>query len=305
MGLIANAQNVASAALVSIALKRLRQRFRELVDEELVETVGGAADLAREREGAVRGLERAKRMSANPTSDAPCGPESSVLQEELALAALAFRGSQSGGLATQTKHLAWLPADSLDLDLSDPAQRQFGDYKLVEKLGEGGMGVVYRAQQLGLDREVAIKVLSAGPWAAPDFVKRFRAEAQSAARMQHPNIVPIYEIGVHDELVFYSMRLVRGPNLGQWLAQHGPRDPRQAAMDLRTIAEAVHYAHQLGVLHLDLKPDNILIDERGWPQVADFGLARRLDHTLSAEIEEISERQATWHRSRPQPENAC
>ncbi len=227
-------------------------------------------------------------MSANPTSDAPCGPESSVLQEELALAALAFRGSQSGGLATQTKHLAWLPADSLDLDLSDPAQRQFGDYKLVEKLGEGGMGVVYRAQQLGLDREVAIKVLSAGPWAAPDFVKRFRAEAQSAARMQHPNIVPIYEIGVHDELVFYSMRLVRGPNLGQWLAQHGPRDPRQAAMDLRTIAEAVHYAHQLGVLHLDLKPDNILIDERGWPQVADFGLARRLDHTLSAEIEEIS-----------------
>ena len=210
------------------------------------------------------------------------------MPEELALAALAFRGSQSGGLVTQTKHLAWLPADSLDLDLSDPAQRQFGDYKLMEKLGEGGMGVVYRAQQLGLDREVAIKVLSAGPWAAPDFVKRFRAEAQSAARMQHPNIVPIYEIGVHDELVFYSMRLVRGPNFAQWVAKHGPREPRQAAMDLRTIAEAVHYAHQLGVLHLDLKPDNIPIDERGWPQVADFGLARRLDHTLTAEIEEIS-----------------
>ena len=227
-------------------------------------------------------------MSASPTTDVPYIPGPSVLPEELALAALAFRGSQPGSLATQTKHLAWLPADSLDLDLSDPSQRQFGDYKLMEKLGEGGMGVVYRAQQLGLDREVAIKVLSAGPWAAPDFVRRFRAEAQSAARMQHPNIVPIYEIGVHDELVFYSMRLVRGPNLAQWVAKHGPRDPRQAAMDLRTIAEAVHYAHQLGVLHLDLKPDNILIDERGWPQVADFGLARRLDHTLSAEIEEIS-----------------
>ena len=227
-------------------------------------------------------------MNADPTNDAPYVPASTVLPEELALAALAFRGSRAGSLATQTKHLAWLPPDSLDLDLSDPTQCLFGDYKLVEKLGQGGMGVVYRAQQLGLDREVAIKLLSAGPWAAPDFVMRFRAEAQSAARMQHPNIVPIYEIGAHDELVFYSMRLVRGPNLAQFVAKHGACDPRQAAMDLRTIAEAVHYAHQLGVLHLDLKPDNILIDERGWPQVADFGLARRLDHTLSAEIEEIS-----------------
>ncbi len=227
-------------------------------------------------------------MSVNSSNDAPRVTASSVSPEELALAALAFCGSQEGSLATMTRHLAWLPPDSLDLDMSDPEQCHFGDYQLVEKLGEGGMGVVYRAQQLGLDREVAIKLLTAGPWAAPDFVKRFRDEAQSAARMQHPNIVPIYEIGVHEELVFYSMRLVRGPSLGQLLSAHGPLDARQAAMNLRTLAEAVQYAHQLSVLHLDLKPDNVLIDERGWPHVADFGLARRLDHTLSAESNEIS-----------------
>jgi hypothetical protein len=95
--------------------------------------------------------------------------------------------------------------ETLELDLSDPAQRMFGGYELLELIGEGGMGVVYRARQIGLDREVAVKLLAAGPWASAEFVERFRREAQNAARMQHPNIVAIFEIG--SEELFFSMRL--------------------------------------------------------------------------------------------------
>jgi eukaryotic-like serine/threonine-protein kinase len=172
--------------------------------------------------------------------------------------------------------------------LTDPEQCDFGDYELVEQLGQGGMGVVYRAWQRSLQREVALKLLSAGPWASPEFVVRFRREAQSAARMQHPNIVSIYEIGQHAELNFFSMALVRGRNLEQRLDETGPMPPRDAAQLVRTVAEALDYAHRLGILHLDLKPANVLVDEHGEPQVADFGLARRLDETLASDGTEVS-----------------
>ena len=186
------------------------------------------------------------------------------------------------------RHLALLPADTLELDLSDPAQRQFGEYELLEQIGEGGMGVVYRARQIGLDREVAIKLLAAGVWASQDFVERFRREAQNAARMQHPNIVPVYEVGANDELHFFSMRLIRGGSLAAEIRHDGKIAPLRAAQLLRTVAEAVDYAHRLGVLHLDLKPANVLIDENGAPHVADFGLARRLDSALAADSDEVS-----------------
>ena len=202
------------------------------------------------------------------------------------LAALAF-GSATGVLGG-AKHLAFLPLESLELDLNDPEQRNFGDYELIEQIGQGGMGVVYRARQRSLDRDVALKLLSAGPWASPEFITRFQREAQSAARLQHPNIVPIYEIGAQAELNFFSMALVRGRNLAQVLAASGPRAPRGAAQLVRTIAEALDYAHRLGILHLDLKPANVLIDEHGEPQVADFGLARRLEETLSHDSDEVS-----------------
>lgn len=202
------------------------------------------------------------------------------------LAALAF--GQAASMAADAKHLAFLPLDSLELDLDDPEQRDFGDYELLEQLGQGGMGVVYRARQRSLQREVALKLLSAGPWASPEFVVRFRREAQNAARMQHPNIVSIYEIGQHAELNFFSMELVRGRNLEQRLDEAGPMPPRDAARLVRTVAEAVDYAHRLGILHLDLKPANVLVDEQGEPQVADFGLARRLDETLASEGSEVS-----------------
>lgn len=163
-------------------------------------------------------------------------------------------------------------------DLTNPLQREFGDYELLERIGQGGIGVVYRARQRDLDREVAIKLLSAGIWASSDFVVRFRQEAQHAARLQHPGIVTIFEMGEFDGLVYYAMQLVRGDSLALRLRDRDAAlTPRDAAMLTRHIAEAVAYAHSLGVLHLDLKPGNILIDENGHPLVADFGLARRIE----------------------------
>ncbi|GAB3515357.1 WD40 repeat domain-containing serine/threonine protein kinase [Pseudoxanthomonas daejeonensis] len=207
-----------------------------------------------------------------------------------ALASLAFGHSRRirATEAGVTRHLAFLSIEALELDLSDPEQRAFGDYELLEEIGAGGMGVVYRARQKSLDREVAIKLLSAGPWASRDFIARFQREAQSAARLQHPNIVAIHEIGIHDELNYFSMALFTGPSLAQLLARRGPLPPREAARMVRTIAEALHYAHRLGVLHLDLKPGNVLTDANGEPHVADFGLARRIDSTLATDGNEIS-----------------
>jgi len=166
------------------------------------------------------------------------------------------------------------------IDLADPAQRDFGDYELIEEIGRGGMGVVYRARQRGLDREVALKLLSAGPWASEALIEILRNEAQYAARLQHPNIVVVHGMGEHAGLVFYAMQLVRGRSLSQQLDLDGPLSPRAAARLLRTVAEAVDYAHRLGVLHLDLKPGNILIEADGTPRIADFGLARGLEQAL-------------------------
>ncbi len=225
-------------------------------------------------------------LLANP-ANVPRAPPRAA---RAALAELAFgsfaqnaSGRDSGGA-----HLALHPIDAIELDLSDPAQRKFGDYELLEQIGEGGMGVVYRARQQSLDREVAIKLLAAGPWASREFIERFKREAQHAARMAHPNIVTVYEVGTVEQLHFFSMRLVRGTSLAARLRRHGPFDAREAACLMRTVAEAVAYAHSLDVLHLDLKPGNVLLDETGMPYVADFGLARRLNRMLAVENTEVA-----------------
>jgi hypothetical protein len=174
-------------------------------------------------------------------------------------------------------------ARTIGLDLSDPAQSQLGNYHLISKLGQGGMGVVFRAREPKLDRDVALKLLAAGVWSSPEIVARFRAEAQLAARLHHPNIVPIFEIDQVDDVVFFTMALIEGETLRDAINAKGSYIEVEAARIIRTVAEAIDYAHRLKVLHLDLKPANILLDQNGEPQVADFGLSRRLETTdLSA-----------------------
>jgi WD40 repeat protein len=153
---------------------------------------------------------------------------------------------------------------------------RIGEYELIEEIARGGMGIVYRAWQRSLDRTVAVKTLLFGPQASPEFTKRFRAEAAAAASLHHPNIVAIHEVGVYEGRHYLVMDLVEGRNLQQALKER-PLPARRAAECLKTIAEAVHHAHEHGILHRDLKPSNILMDAGGQPHVTDFGLAKRFD----------------------------
>jgi serine/threonine protein kinase len=214
-------------------------------------------------------------------------------------------GTCGAKIQAQTR-LGHCPKCLLELGfaLDDPAEghlspegRVVGDYELLEQIGRGGMGVVYKARQISLNRLVAVKMIVAGSFASPSTVHRFQVEAEAAARLEHPNIVSIFEIGAQEGLHYFSMRWVPGSSL-QHLIQAGgfrsessksPREVQQRIAELMVkIARAVDYAHSHGVIHRDLKPSNILLDESGEPHLTDFGLAKILEHeigvTATAEV---------------------
>ncbi len=153
---------------------------------------------------------------------------------------------------------------------------RFGDYMLEEEIGRGGMGVVYRARQISLDRTVALKMILKGELASEKERRRFQAEAESVAMLTHPNIVGIHEVGQENGRPYISMRFITGKDLSSKLAGR-PMDPREASRMMISICRAIQFAHDQGVLHRDLKPSNILIGKSGLPYVADFGLAKKSD----------------------------
>ncbi len=154
--------------------------------------------------------------------------------------------------------------------------RYFGEYELLDEIARGGMGVVFKARQVKLNRIVALKMILSGELAGDEEVQRFKTEAEAAANLDHPGIVPIYEIGEHNGQHYFSMGFVEGQSLADRV-KDGPLPPREAAQIVKKIAEAVAYAHQKGVIHRDLKPANVLLDANGEPRVTDFGLAKQVE----------------------------
>ncbi len=174
--------------------------------------------------------------------------------------------------------LGWLDDDDVDLANAKtaPPMREFGDYELLEEIGRGGQAVVYRARQKSLNRTVALKLIGLGQWSSTPHLKRFRHEAEAAASLEHPQIVPIYEIGERDGFCYFSMQFIEGGRLDQILKRE-PLSPRRAAELLVKIARTVQFAHAHGILHRDIKPGNILLDRNDEPHLTDFGLARLVE----------------------------
>lgn len=174
-------------------------------------------------------------------------------------------------------------ATSQDLGTADDGPTQFGDYELLEEIARGGMGVVYRARQKQANRVVALKMILSGQFAGEEEVQRFRSEAEAAARLDHPHIVPVFDVGEHEGQHYFSMGYVDGESLTDRL-HDGPLPPQSAAQLVRSTADAIACAHEHGVIHRDLKPSNVLIDRSGKPRVTDFGLAKHVgaDSNLTA-----------------------
>ncbi len=183
-------------------------------------------------------------------------------------------GQFVSGMARSGNDAAATVAPSSSID-PGPLPREFGSYQLVEEIGRGAMGVVYKAWDRDLKRFVALKMILRGPLASALDLGRFRAEARAAAGLTHANIVPVYQVGEHNGQAFFCMKYVAGRTLAARTAA-GPLPQRQAATYLAAIAQAVEDAHAHGILHRDLKPSNILIDDNDQPLVTDFGLAKRV-----------------------------
>jgi serine/threonine protein kinase len=195
--------------------------------------------------------------------------------------------TSSFGFGSDTETVAITPEAPTEADPKSPPvpgataerkalRRGFGDYELGRELGKGGMGIVYEARQLSLNRTVALKMMRSGSFAREDELRRFQNEAEAVAQLDHPHIVPILDVGQYADRYYFTMRLVHGGSLAEQLDRY-KGDWKAAARLLVSVADAVHHAHQRGILHRDLKPANILVDGQGEPHVTDFGLARRVE----------------------------
>jgi hypothetical protein len=229
--------------------------------------------------------DRTLPLNAPPTAPAPDAAETDPQRTEIretparpqANAAPETAPPSPGGdpNRTVTQHGPVRPPSATPEDL-DSVRRGIPGYEILGELGRGGMGVVYKARHLALNRLVALKMILSGAHAGPTALARFRTEAEAAAQVQHPNFVQIYEVGEYDGLPFFSLEFVDGRSLAEVIGGK-PQPPRQAAEMVETLARAVHAVHEHGLVHRDLKPANVLLTSGGVPKITDFGLAKRLD----------------------------
>jgi eukaryotic-like serine/threonine-protein kinase len=236
------------------------------------------------RQGQQPDLERLASLHPRLTADLRSLWATVWVAEEMARNGLGEREPGEAGIEVLNT-TAWPPetesaaqplALTAQLGLDGSLQGRFGDYELFEELGRGGMGVVSRAREIARGRIVALKRLLRGPASTPQDLERFRIEALAAARLAHPHIVPVFQVGECGGQPYFTMQYIEGTTLAQQLAG-GPLSEHDAARLLVPVCRAIHYAHDRGVLHRDLKPSNILIDRQGNPYVSDFGLAKRID----------------------------
>jgi eukaryotic-like serine/threonine-protein kinase len=204
----------------------------------------------------IRVIRVCRKCGAKIFSDAPRGLcTACVLETALGISPGAVAAGDDGGSAEdcQTNNKTGRPESAASM------LGELGDYELLEEIGRGAQGVVFRARQKSLNRVVGLKVISLGQWASKIHLKRFRREAEAAASLDHPSIVPIYEVGERDGSCYFSMKFVEGGQLDE-VARRKPMPIRQAVELIAKVARTVHYAHEHGILHRDIKPGNILLD---------------------------------------------
>jgi serine/threonine-protein kinase len=219
-------------------------------------------------------ITRAQRQGRQPDLDALGRAHPDLIDELRQLLNIARLAEQFGPATANPPTVPYVPPAGA-AGSAAPLPHPFDGYELLEELGRGAMGVVYKAWEPSLKRFVALKTMLRGECASADDVTRFRAEAQAAAGLSHPGIVPVYKVGAQDGRIYFSMKYVEGTTLAARVAA-GPLPPPEAARLVAAIARAVHHAHEAGILHRDLKPSNVLLDADGRPLVTDFGLAKQV-----------------------------